>query len=182
VHDFTVGTASTPTLGAPPAPGRIAYLKGEPIEFSPGQIVRLFWAKVNRAGQGGCWEWTGKTIPNGYGQIAIAKRHLYSHRVSFEIHNGQIPSGLHIDHLCRNRACCNPAHLEAVACSENLRRSSIAPATINVAKTHCIRGHEFNEANTYVAPPRKGNPNGQRVCRPCARTTDAARRAARGQR
>nr|WP_240964350.1 HNH endonuclease signature motif containing protein [Streptomyces sp. C1-2] len=154
------------TVAAPPPPipltGRTVHVKGEPIEFSPDQIVRLFWVKANRATRTGCWEWTGKTLPNGYGQITIAKRHIYSHRVSYEIHKGQIPDGLHIDHLCRNRACCNPAHLEAVTCRENVRRSPIALAAINAAKTHCARGHEFTEANTVIIASGRN-------CRTCRR-------------
>jgi hypothetical protein len=88
----------------------------------------------------------------------------------------KLPDGLHIDHLCRNRACCNPAHLEAVTCKENILRSPIAVATINAAKTHCIRGHEFSPENTIVTKT-------QRACRTCvranARVTSRTRREAR---
>lgn len=166
MHDFTVGRASSHSPGAPPAPGRIAFHKGEPIEFSVDQITRLFWVKINRAAPGGCWEWTGKTLPNSYGQITIAKKHIYSHRVSFEIHRGQIPDGLHIDHLCRNRTCCNPEHLEAVTCRENIMRSPIAPAAVNARKTQCDAGHEFTAENT-------GRGGGGRYCRTCARKRSA---------
>ncbi|MEV0526021.1 HNH endonuclease [Streptomyces sp. NPDC050439] len=155
------------TVGHPPEPipitTRVVHLRGEPIEFTQEQITRLFWVKINRAAPGGCWAWTGSRLPNGYGRITIARRDLYSHRVSYEIHKGQIPNGLHIDHLCRVRACCNPDHLEAVTCRENIMRSPIAPAAINARKTHCAKDHEFTAANTGQGS------DGTRYCRTCAR-------------
>lgn len=72
-----------------------------------------------------CWNWSGHINPGGYGEIGKpghSNGHLLSHRVAYELYFGPIPSGLDIDHLCRNRACCNPAHLEAVTRSVNLRR------------------------------------------------------------
>ena len=74
---------------------------------------------------------------------------------------GEIPDGLSIDHLCRNRRCCNPAHLEAVTNRENLLRGPTTQASRNAVKTHCINGHEFTEANTYY---RKDG----RTCRTCS--------------
>lgn len=149
---------------------RVVHYKGEHLIFSRDQMSRLFWKKIGRTAVG-CWEWTGVKFPHGYGKLTLAKRTLYPHRVSYEIHRGAIPEGLHIDHLCRNRACCNPAHLEAVTCRENIMRSPIAPAAINAAKTHCDSGHEFNETNTGR------NADGTRYCRACARArhTNGAR-------
>jgi hypothetical protein len=85
-----------------------------------------FWAKVRR--QDDCWEWRGSRNPRGYGKISNKGKLLGAHRVSYEIHKGQIPDGLEIDHLCRNRWCVNPDHLEAVSHAANLHRS---PLTIN---------------------------------------------------
>lgn len=164
MHDFTVGAASKPIPDADPAPGRVVHHKGDRIELTKEQIARLFWAKVNKTSEG-CWEWTGRKLPIGYGTLTIAKRRLYSHRVSYEIHKGQIPEGLHIDHLCRYRACCNPEHLEAVTCRENVLRSPIALASQNAAKTHCPYGHEYTEANTVIT--KTG-----RSCRTCKRWRD----------
>jgi hypothetical protein len=84
----------------------------------------------------------------------------YAHRVLYRLVNGPIPIGAEIDHLCRNRSCVNPDHLEAVSHRENLMRSPIAPAAINARKTHCKYGHEFTQTNTYVS-------SGRRRCRLC---------------
>lgn len=168
MHDFTVGTASNHSPEGERLRVRVVHYKGDRVEFSEEQIVRLFWVKIDETPEG-CWNWTGAKLPIGYGRITVAHRHLYSHRVSYEIHKGLIPDGLHIDHLCRNRACCNPEHLEAVTCRENIMRSPIAPAAVNARKTHCDHGHEFNEENT-------GHRDGGRYCRTCAqlRTTGSA--------
>jgi hypothetical protein len=167
VHDFTVGTASTATLDPDQSALPPIYYKGAQLAFSAEQRQRLFWTKLNKSAPGGCWEWTGTKFPHGYGKLTLAKRSLYPHRVSYEIHKGRIPKGLHIDHLCRNRGCCNPEHLEAVTCRENIMRSPIAAAAINARKTHCDSGHEFTAENT-------GHYRGGRYCRTCARVRIAS--------
>lgn len=114
-----------------------------------------------------CITWGGYIDPDGYGRTGRAK---LAHRVAYERHVGPIPPGLEIDHLCRNRACVNPAHLEPVTHAENMRRSmpfreKVTPAggLVNAAKTSCVNGHEFDEANTYIRP------TGHRDCRACIR-------------
>lgn len=81
-----------------------------------------FWSKVRPTGF--CWEWAGAHDSMGYGIFTSENREVVrSHRVAFTLLVGQIPPGLHIDHLCRNKGCCNPDHLEPVTPSENSRRS-----------------------------------------------------------
>ena len=110
----------------------------------------------------GCWLWTGATR-HGYGCISDgpgeARSTKQTHRVVYENLVGPIPQDRELDHLCRVRRCCNPAHLELVTSRENTLRGT-APTAVNARKTHCGRGHEYTPANTYLSP--KG-----RECRRC---------------
>ena len=113
----------------------------------------------------GCWEWTAWKNPKGYGCLSLPKpgggqtKH-FAHRVLFELYRGPIPEGLQLDHLCRNRSCVNPDHLEPVTCQENLLRGDTHAARLST-RTHCGKGHEFSPENTIIRR------DGSRRCREC---------------
>lgn len=118
-----------------------------------------------------CWEWIGCKAVNGYGVIRSRGKNYLAHRFSYEISVGPIADGMMIDHKCRNRACVNPSHLRQVTHFQNNVENSVSMSAKNKQKTHCKRGHEFNEVNTYF---RK---SGARFCRPCGAIYQNARNA-----
>jgi len=109
--------------------------------------------------EAGCWEWKRSLNSRGYSLISVDGVVQLGHRVSYELHVGPIPEGLTIDHLCRNKACVNPEHLEPVTHKENHNRRP------DVNKSHCINGHELTVENTIL----KKRPNGGTIrnCRTC---------------
>lgn len=112
-----------------------------------------------------CAQYTGTLNNSGYGMIGVKDRTRSVHRYAYELLVGPIPEGLVIDHLCRNRACWNVAHMEPVTNAENQARGA------HKAKTHCKNGHPYDVPNTYV------NRKGQRMCRACMRDRERAKRA-----
>lgn len=128
-----------------------------------------FWPKVDASGD--CWLWTASRFPDGYGSFSVNGRARGAHRVAYELLVGPIPSGLTLDHLCRNPSCVNPTHLEPVTDRENVRRGH-GPTAVNARKTHCIHGHLLDEQNTYIYPAG-------RCCRRCAITRAVANKRLR---
>jgi hypothetical protein len=102
-----------------------------------------------RVTESGCWEWqAGLFKKDGYGQFHNPGGSNLAHRAMWEFERGPVPEDLQLDHLCRNRRCVNPDHLEPVPGRVNLHRGETVNAA-NTVKTHCIRGHEFTPENTY---------------------------------
>ena len=136
--------------------------------FDDTTITR-FWAKVDKNGPlwkgTPCWLWTGGKTTAGYGETFWNQKVGYTHRLAYQLLIGAIPSGLELDHLCHNPACCNPEHLEAVTHGENIRRGNLRYSRFygnyNRVKTHCPQGHPYDLFNTYFEP------NGHRQCRIC---------------
>lgn len=131
---------------------------------TPQLLLDRFWSRVDRSGD--CWNWTGSVAGKGYGYLS-GKR---AHRIAYELQVGPIGDGMVIDHLCRNRLCCNPAHLEAVTNRTNVLRGE-HPNAVTRRTGQCKRGHSMRNA--------KVNKSG-RQCRKCIRMRDAARRATVG--
>lgn len=120
----------------------------------------------------GCWEFQGRLNDQGYGLIGdlgdLPRKSYRVHRVVYEHFREDLKEDLVLDHLCRNRKCCNPWHLEEVTQTENVRRG-ISPSALNIPKTHCCNGHEFNNQNTYKVEltNKNGTVRYKRHCRAC---------------
>lgn len=138
--------------------------------FSAKPLTERIKSKVQQLN--GCWVWSGRITYQGYGQISVGSRadntraNRQAHVVSYETFVGKVPKGLQLDHLCRNRACVNPDHLEPVTAQENVLRSvpyrdSTKYGAFKRSQTHCKNGHEFD----YISPI------GKRGCRTCRNAT-----------
>lgn len=147
------------------------HAPGHPVGSQPGphglpdRIRQKFEVDAS-----GCWLWIASREGGGYGHVSVNGKLRPSHRVVYELLVGQIPAGLHLDHLCRVRHCVNPAHLEPVTNRENYLRGDAPAVLAKLAEearanrpTHCPSGHEYTEDNVYVTDQRRG----YRRCRRC---------------
>lgn len=139
------------------------------------KYIRRFWSRVNKTES--CWLWMRSLDDKGYGRFYNGKSMSFAHILSYELVIGSVPSGLELDHLCRNVACCNPEHLEPVTHRENVLRGT-GPTAIYARATHCVSGHPFSGDNLIVHVRKRGP---ERMCRICknrrAREVRARKRA-----
>jgi len=152
--------------------GAVAQRGGNGVpEYGDPRLPARFWKRVSVDGHSGCWIWNGAENGIGYGVLAAGKKQalanakghrVYAHRAAYHHLVGEIDQPA-LDHLCRNRGCVNPAHLEPVSMAENTRRgvSQARRQAKYKAQTHCKRGHPLFGDNLRIS-------NGRRVCRMCA--------------
>ena len=131
--------------------------------FDRGDVVR-FSCKIRPRGD--CYEWIGMIDRRtGYGRFKCKGETLFAHRFAYTVAMGPIPKPLQIDHLCRHRWCVRPSHLDAVTAKENINRGISADR--NRAKTHCPRGHAYDEPNTYHQRSKSAVSGRSRRCKAC---------------
>lgn len=133
-------------------------------EINTYRLLQLgFWSKVAKAGPDDCWPWQQSCGSHGYGQTWDGSTVLLAHRVVWTLTRGPIPNGMTVNHECRNRTCCNPAHLRLMTNVANAKLNG------NAVKSHCKWGHPFTKENTRM------NSQGHRYCRACQRIRDHGR-------
>jgi HNH endonuclease len=148
----------------------------KPIDVSTIDVCG-FWKRIDKNGPlppgnehlGRCWTWLGTMRSDGYGTYVCRKTRYAPHRVSKTLSGFVLSQNLELDHLCANRGCVNPAHLEEVTALVNQARR-------HSRSTHCVRGHEFSVENTNYRHKRG---NDYRVCRACGAENQRKHRSRR---
>ena len=121
---------------------------------------------ISRVPESGCWVWTGASTKDGYGRVNVEGKNQYAHRVMYGLFKGYIHKGLVIDHLCRVRSCVNPEHLDAVSIQENIARGDQTNKGWRRNLSHCKKGHELTDDNTYKRFTTVGF-GVTRICKTC---------------
>jgi len=147
------------------------------MKYTFEQYVERFWERVDKSGGvDSCWPWLGFVSKAGYAQVRFQGRFQKAHRVAYEFLIGPIPEGKELDHLCKNRSCVNPKHLEPVTKREHIMRGGNFMID-NSHKTHCPQGHPYDAENTII-----DNENGGRRCRICRNRQSQMRKWAKRER
>lgn len=135
------------------------------------RVIRRFMAKLLIDPSTGCWNWRGHVRRrDGYSRFSFLGKSAAAYRVAYFLFRSDIPEFCDLDHLCRNRQCVNPWHLEAVDHATNIQRSPLAGLHMRL-KTHCANGHEFNKETTKISSM------GYRFCAICVRESSRRRAA-----
>jgi len=147
------------------------------VAINDPRLPKRFWAKVE-VGEAGCWLWMSYVDPSGYARFFLGGKSRYGHVLAYAELVGPVAGGLDLDHLCRVRACVNPAHLEPVTRSVNISRGTahLSLHALNferMSRTHCPQGHPYEGANLILKR------SGARACRACKNANDAMYRAAK---
>lgn len=140
----------------------------------PKPLSELFWNKVDVGWTDECWNWNGSLGRAGYGQFTTGLVRGYTnvaHRMAYTLINGDPGVDFQVDHLCHNKLCSNPGHLEAVSQQENLRRARIDGLRTYSKSSHCKRGHAFSPENTG------SNGMGGQACKTCKSLNHRNRKA-----
>lgn len=143
-------------------------------EGSWESITARFFKKTNKNGPNGCWVWMGVKNGDGHGQIWTGGKPWQrpAHRISLQIAGIEIPEGMFVDHICRNRACVNPEHLRVVTPTVNALENNASTFAAYANRTHCKNQHLYTPKTVRWVPcvGPKGTPMATRLCLICYRT------------